>query len=93
MAEARKLARSVYVDGALLEEGSTPTPAQAKQITNPRAWGDNPDDVDATSDDDARGDDTPDIPNAVTSGGSNAAAGAELARAAQKATGAKASRG
>lgn len=46
----RKLATGVYIDGIYHEPGSTPDKEIAAKITNPKAWGNEPDtgaDVDA----------------------------------------------
>jgi hypothetical protein len=38
----RKLASNVWVGGELYEAGSAPPKEVADQITNPKAWGDEP---------------------------------------------------
>jgi hypothetical protein len=42
MTGQRKLARNVWVGGRFYEAGSTPPKEDADQITNPKAWGDEP---------------------------------------------------
>lgn len=41
----RKLAVNTTVGGVTYEAGSTPDPEVAEQITNPAAWGEEPDDA------------------------------------------------
>jgi hypothetical protein len=57
MAEGRKVATGVYVEGTYYAAGSTPTPEHAALITNPKVWGDNAETatVDASADTPAEG--------------------------------------
>lgn len=65
---ARRLKANVLVDGVLYRSGSTPPADVAKQITNPKAWGNPADEsepeapeqvaeAELSSDDDAPGED------------------------------------
>ena len=41
---ARKLAKNVHIRNEVYEAGTTPPKEIADQITNPKAWGEEPDD-------------------------------------------------